>query len=84
MHCLKKNKNLYEQKQKEIKPQIEKLMLHSNMFTENCQVQMITRKGNVDYSKIPELKNINLEKYRKKETRYLQVKMKNETNESVD
>jgi hypothetical protein len=27
-----------------------------------CQIQ---RKGNVDYAKIPELKNVNLDKYRK-------------------
>ena|SRR5271170_632170 len=39
----------------------------------NCRgfgisVSSIKRKGNIDYSKIPELKNVDLEKYRKPET----------------
>ncbi len=36
----------------------------------NLKVQLLSRKGNVDYSKIPELKSVDLERYRKKETTY--------------
>ena len=34
-----------------------------------------TRKGNVNYSKIPELKNVDLEKYRAKDSVFRQIKV---------
>jgi hypothetical protein len=40
----------------------------------NLRIQKITRKGNVDYAKIPELKAIDLEKYRKAPSQYYQFK----------
>ncbi len=37
------------------------------------ELQRIVKKGNVDYTKIPELDFVDLEKYRKPETEYWKV-----------
>lgn len=42
----------------------------------NFQIGMITRKGNVQYKDIPELKSVDLEKYRAKSTSYQFIKFK--------
>jgi putative phage-type endonuclease len=43
-----------------------------------CTIQKVARKGNVDYAKIPELKGLNLEQYRKKSTSYYKKSFKDE------
>lgn len=42
------------------------------------QVMPVTRKGNVDYAKVPELRGIDLEKYRKKASLYIDVRLTKE------
>jgi putative phage-type endonuclease len=51
---------------------------HKAVKIENDQVsiQIIEKQGGIDYSKIPELENINLNLYRKTGTKYLQTKLK--------
>jgi len=43
------------------------------LATDKIKIEMITRSGAVDYSKIPELEGVNLEAYRKKPSRYPKV-----------
>lgn len=60
-------------KEKEIREKItshEKVKDHPFVKIGNVSVQLITRKGAVDYAKIPELKSVDLERYRRKETSY--------------
>lgn len=55
-----------QQKLDECKNEIIALSKESNCKGYGISVCQINKKGNVDYSKIPELKDIDLEKYRKK------------------
>lgn len=55
-------------KAKELENQIISMANHRNCMGEGIKVTHYFRKGNVDYSKIPELKDINLDGYRKKPT----------------
>lgn len=48
---------------------------HKNLQCNGMSVQEISRKGNIDYAKIPELAQIDLEQYRKKETKFVQIKL---------
>ena len=43
-----------------------------------CKVQTIERKGSVDYGKVPELKTVDLEQYRKKGTTYKKITFEKE------
>jgi putative phage-type endonuclease len=47
---------------------------------EGCgvKVQIVERKGNVDYAKIPELKDVDLEQYRKRPSEYIKITTKDE------
>jgi predicted phage-related endonuclease len=62
-----------EKNEKEIREKItahEKVKDHPFVKIGNVSVQLISRKGAVDYAKIPELKSVDLENYRKNETSY--------------
>lgn len=54
-----------EQEESELRKQL--IFLSGESNAKGCGISLcqVTRKGNVDYGKIPELKNIDLEKYRK-------------------
>jgi putative phage-type endonuclease len=68
-------------KQKELELQINEVksellsLQHGHAITKigSITIQTITRKGNVDYGKIPELKKLDLEKYRKPSTMYAKI-----------
>lgn len=57
-----------EQEEEELRNQL--IHLSSGVNSRGCGVSLckVERKGNIDYSKIPELKNVDLEKYRKPTT----------------
>lgn len=70
----------------QIEISLKKLTLtHPLVKCGNILIQQIVRKGNVNYHSIPELKNVNLEKFRKAATVYTQIKdMKEEKHASID
>lgn len=55
---------------KEIVKELVEICKERNSIVCGRKITNAERKGNVDYSKIPELKNIDLEKYRKKSSKY--------------
>jgi putative phage-type endonuclease len=81
--CLKyKEKFLTLEKMEEelniIKKDIEANLINKGLKRANCAnvfIQQIERAGSVDYSKVPELKGVDLEQYRKKGTSYYQIKI---------
>lgn len=50
-----------------------KKIIHPKLLVEECY-----RKGSVDYAKIDDLKNVDLEKYRKKGMTYLKITLRND------
>ena len=54
-------------KLKEIKSALEEYLTEPRMIYKNFKAVKVTRKGAVNYAKIPELKSVDLEKYRKKD-----------------
>lgn len=54
-----------EKKEKEARDCLIKLCAGQNVKNSNISVSKIVRKGNIDYSSIPELKGVDLEKHRK-------------------
>lgn len=57
-----------EKEEEELRKQLIFLSGESNTRGAGINLCQIQRKGNVDYSKIPELKNVNLDNYRKSST----------------
>lgn len=62
-----------EKKEEEIRKQLIFLSGESNTKGAGISLCQIQKKGNVDYSKIPELKNIDLDQYRKSESTYWKI-----------
>lgn len=58
---------------KELKSQITELSSHPRMRYKNVRIQKITRRGAIDYKKIPQLEKVNLNDYRKEDTEFWQV-----------
>lgn len=56
---------LLKEKEKEYRENLIKLSDGQNSFGAGVRLQKVIRKGTVDYSSIAELKNVNLEEYRK-------------------
>ncbi len=54
-----------QEEEEELRKQLIFLSSENNVKGNGISLCKVSRKGNVDYSKIPELKNIDLEKYRK-------------------
>lgn len=48
---------------------------HPRWIASNIAFNKIVRKGSVDYSKVPELKNVDLEQYRKANTSYIEMRI---------
>lgn len=70
------SKKRLEQAQEEealLKDKLLKLAGRSNARGAGISVCQVTRKGPIDYSAIPELKGLDLEKYRKPETTYAKI-----------
>jgi len=59
-----------------VKKQIATAANGARIRCNGVQVMPITRKGSIDYSKIPVLKGLDLEPYRKKASTYLDVRIK--------
>lgn len=55
----------FEKKEKELRETLVSLCDNQSSIGSGIKVSKIIRKGNIEYSKIPEIKNLNLEKYRK-------------------
>lgn len=75
----KTNKLLLEKleaEQSELKAKLAGLTSGDPVLAGGVAIQVITRKGNVDYAKIPELHGLNLEPFRKKATTYVDVRIK--------
>ena len=80
---LKQTEKLMKEKLEAIGEEIDKvakaiLEAHKAVKVENdfVSVQIVDRQGSVDYAKIPELENVNLNLYRKTGTKFLQTKLK--------
>ena len=61
-------KALFSKVEKELKSAVD-----ADTQIGDLKISQVTRKGNVDYAKIPELKGMDLEQYRKKSTVYWKV-----------
>lgn len=57
-----------------LKEKIKCLMPHSRVKYGNMKVSLVERKGSVDYAKVPELRTLDLEQYRKPATQYLDIR----------
>lgn len=71
-----KKLDLLREENERIKSEIishEKVAENKFSMIDNILVQKISRKGAVDYSKIPELKNVDVELYRKKESIFYKI-----------
>lgn len=55
------------------KKELLKLCTHSKNLIGKLKITEVERAGNVDYKKIPELKDVNLEKYRNKPSKYWKI-----------
>lgn len=64
-----------EIRQQFLKNQLIQMSGGQNSKGGGVMVSSYTRKGNIDYSQIPELTNVNLEKYRKKDTECIRVRL---------
>ena len=66
----------YEKEKSVIKDDLTILSEGKNCQGAGVTLTKVERKGGIDYSSIPELKDIDLEKYRKKSSEYIQIKTK--------
>jgi putative phage-type endonuclease len=55
----------YEDKEKELRDELIKMSGGANVMGNGIKLSKIYRKGNIDYSQIPEIQGIDVEKYRK-------------------
>ena len=65
-----------EKKIKELKKVItehEVTKSHPRVKVNDWTIQKVKKKGSIDYSKVPEIGNIDLEKYRKKGSEYYTI-----------
>ena len=53
--------------------ELERITTHPRVETKYAKIVTITKKGNVDYKKVPELKGVNLEGYRKPSSVYKRI-----------
>jgi len=56
-----------------VKEQLIRLAADKPCLGETLRVEKLTRKGVIDYAKIPELKDVDLEKYRRESTSYYKI-----------
>ena len=66
---IQKIRKSYEEKEEQLKQQIKSICNDENYSAGGFTYSYIIRKGNVDYSRIPELKSINLDDYRKEDVK---------------
>jgi hypothetical protein len=57
-----------------VKAKIKAAMKHPKMRFGQIRLSIQERKGSVDYSKVRELKGVDLEQYRKPSTEYLDIR----------
>lgn len=62
-----------EKKEKALREQLISMSQDQNTLGSGIKVSKVLRKGTIDYSKIPELKNVNLETYRKETVEYWKI-----------
>lgn len=65
---------LLEDEIESVKSELKKFSAGRNVVGNGLKMFTSFRKGSVDYSKIPELKNVDLEKYRKKDSEVFYIK----------
>jgi hypothetical protein len=64
---------ILQQKEESLRGQLISLSQNQNSAGGGVRVSKLTRKGNVDYKKIPELKAVNLDEYRKAPMEYWKI-----------
>ena len=69
---------------KHLKQKLAEADKHPLIEIDGLRIQKIVRKGAVDYSKIPALANIDVEKYRKPQTEYVKLYEKKSTKPRTD
>jgi putative phage-type endonuclease len=66
---------LLEEEMEEVETRLQGFLGNAGAIRQNgLLIQRIVRKGNVEYTKIPELQGVDLEKYRKPSTTYIAIK----------
>lgn len=53
-----------------LKQQIVEKLPHTNCFGSGVSMKKVVKKGNIDYKKVPELKNVDLERFRSSQVEY--------------
>lgn len=79
---IKERKNDIERMEDDIKLMAEILLGQNNavkLENDEISIQWIERQGSVQYKNIPELKNVDLDAYRGKSSKYISVKLKGES-----
>lgn len=71
--ALKERIKKLEFEQEEVRNELLKLVDHPRMTCNGVPIIEIEKAGNIDYKAIPELKGVDLEKYRKKPSRYFKI-----------
>lgn len=66
LDAIRKRKKEDEKREKEILAELVKMAEEKNASIHGRPLTLVERKGNIDYAKVPELKGLDLEKYRKK------------------
>lgn len=72
---IQNNKQLNERREAEIKEEMLKLANYSPLQVGDLKITKSIRKGNVEYSQIPQLKGVDLEPYRKGSSEYWRITM---------
>ncbi|MFW9875232.1 MAG: lambda-exonuclease family protein [Candidatus Thorarchaeota archaeon] len=72
------NKNLksIEKQEKDLRKQLIKIAEKRNSIGNDIQLTFSAKKGNINYDEIPELKNVDLEKYRKSPVEFCRLSIK--------
>lgn len=71
--AIQKQMESLQQKEESLRGQLISLSQNQNSAGGGVRVSKLTRKGNVDYKKIPELKVVNLDDYRKDPVEYWKI-----------
>src|SRR5690554_262261 len=66
LDAIRKRKKEDEKREKDILAELVKMAGGKNASIHGRPLTLVERKGNIDYAKVPELKGLDLEKYRKK------------------
>lgn len=69
----KEQLKLLEEKERDLRDELIEMSNGRNCFGNGIQVSKITKKGNIQYDAIPQLKEIDLDQYRKESSDYWKI-----------